>query len=343
MRLEQFSPLKVLNHAETIQGIVEGNITYPISCEIDVSNYCNHSCIWCINGKFRKREKVSWEKDKLLEVITQLAEAGVKSITFTGGGEPLTHPDISLFLRFVREKGMETAIVTNGGLLDEEKAQAILETCEFIRFSLDAGEEKTYSRVHRARNTIKDILSWINYLYKKTSANFVIGVAFLVHPYNYREIYTASYLVKQVGASYIQIRPVFMRGMDLTGRILHETNRQIYKSLDLQDELFKVYPILHRFIELNTLNRNYDECLGHNLLGVIAANGKMYLCCQLRGSEKYCLGDLYRQTFKQIWEGQQRKEAIKNINIQRCPPCRYTRFNEILEYLKGERTHANFL
>ena len=344
MNPKQFSSLKTLCHPDTLKSIVEGEITYPISCEVDVSNYCNHSCIWCINGKFRKREKTMWEKDKLLDVFNQLSEAGVKSVTFTGGGEPLIHPDISLFLRFVRERGMQTAIVTNGGLLDKDKAQAIMDTCEFIRFSLDAGEEKTYSRVHRAtRNTIKDILFWISYLREKTSMNFVIGVAYIVHPYNYQEIETAAMLSREAGASYIQIRPVFMRGMKLATRILNEVNKQVYAAMKLQNEFFKVIPRLDRFREIESIGRNYDECLGHNLLGVIAANGKMYICCQLRGNEKYCMGDLYKHTFKQIWNSEKRKEAIKKINLNRCPPCRYRGYNEILSYLKGEKLHENFL
>lgn len=344
MNSKIFSPYKILNHPETLVKIARGEIVYPISCEIDPSNLCNHSCVWCISGKFRKREKCYLETNKLLDIISQLAEAGVKSVTFTGGGEPLTHPDITLALHFVRERGMEVALVTNGGLLDKDKCEAIAKTCQFVRISLDAGEEDTYIKLHKPRrNTLREILNWIGYL-RNLNPDLDIGTAFLVHPYNYDEIYSATFLVKGVGASYIQIRPVFMRGMSLSEKILIEMRRQIHDSIiKYSDDNFKIYPIIHRFEELHFQDKNFDECMGHNLLGVIGANGKMYLCCQLRGLPQYCLGDLFRNSFKEIWNGQERRDVIKKINVNRCPPCRYTKYNEILCYLKSTRGHKNFL
>lgn len=344
MNLKIFSSYKVLNHPEKLLQIAKGELTYPVSCEIDPSNLCNHSCVWCINGKFRKREKTYLEKNKLLDIINQLSEVGIKSITFTGGGEPLTHPDIVLALHFVRERGMEVALVTNGGLLDKEKSDAIIKTCRFVRISLDAGEEDTYVKLHKPqRNNLRHILNWIEYM-RLNSPELDIGVAFLVHPYNYDEIISAAFLAKEAGASYLQIRPVFMRGMELSEKILTETKRQIYECLiKYVDDKFKVYPIIHRFEELGNQDKGYNECLGHNLLSVIAANGKMYVCCQLRGLPQYCFGDLYKNTFKEIWESKERQEVIRKINVNRCPPCRYTKYNEILEYLKSEKQHTNFL
>jgi MoaA/NifB/PqqE/SkfB family radical SAM enzyme len=324
--------------------IAKGDIEYPVSCEIDPSNLCNHSCVWCINGKFRKNEKVFLPTDKLLDIINQLAEAGVKSVTFTGGGEPLTHPDIILALHYVREKGMEVALVTNGGLLNKEKCDAIVKTCKFVRISLDAGEEDTYVKLHKPRmNTLQSVLNWIAYM-RLNSSDLDIGTAFLVHPYNYDEIISAAFLVKEAGASYLQIRPVFMRGMELNDKILTEMRRQVHEVMvKYVDDKFKVYPIIHRFEELSNQDKGYSECLGHNLLGVISANGQMYLFCQLRGLPQYSLGDLYKNTFKEIWSGKQRQEVIKKVNVNRCPPCRYTKYNEILEYLKSEKKHTNFI
>ena len=339
-----FSTYKITNHIDTCKEIVSGKIVYPVSCEIDLSNFCNHNCVWCINGKFRKREKELLKLDKVLDIINQLAEVGVKSITLTGGGEPLTHPEIVTVMHFIREKGMQVSLVTNGGMLDKEKADAVLDTCSFIRISLDAGEEHTYAKTHRAnRNTIKDIISWIRYLRENSSPDFVIGVAYIVHPYNYREILTAAQIVKAAGASYLQIRPVFMRGMILTDKILNETYRQTQDALKLNNNKFEILPMLHRFKEFSKVDKSFNECMGHNLLGVVAANGKMYLCCQLRGLDQWCLGDLYKSSFKEIWNGKQRKDVIRKINVNRCPPCRYSKYNEFLSYLKGKQQHINFL
>ena len=339
-----FSPYKITNHAGVCKAIVEGKNVYPVSCELDLSNYCNHNCVWCITGKFRKKEKEMIKLDKVLNIIQQLADAGVKSITLTGGGEPLTHPDVITVMHYIREKGMEVSLVTNGGLITKDIADSIIKTCSFVRISLDAGEEHTYSKTHRARNnTIKDILSWIKYFRDNSSDDFVIGTAYIVHPYNYREISTAAFLVKNAGASYLQIRPVFMRGMILTDTILTETYVQTQEAMKLETKTFNILPMLHRFTEFSSIDKNFEECMGHALLGVIAANGKMYLCCQLRGLDQWCIGDLYKNTFNEIWNGQLRKDVVRRINVNRCPPCRYTKYNEFLTYLKSKREHINFL
>jgi sulfatase maturation enzyme AslB (radical SAM superfamily) len=168
-------------------------------------------------------------------------------------------------------------------------------------------------------------------------------VAYLVHAYNYREIFEAAKKVKHAGASYIQIRPVFLRGMTLSPETLQEMYRQITLSMDLSNETFMVLPITHRFDEMNKVDRPFNECLGHGLLGVIAANAKMYLCCQLRGVESWCIGDLNKESFAQIWNGPQRAAVAKSIDVLRCPPCRYTKYNEYLTYRKSEKLHKDFL
>ena len=351
MNLKQFNPMKILNHWKTLNEIVSGKNPAPISCEIDPSNYCNHDCIWCINGNYRENNLEMLSKERLFSIIDQLADMRVKSITFTGGGEPLTNPAVLDALKKVRRGKMETALVTNGSLLDEEKSKVIINTCSFVRISLDAAGNNIYNKLHRPKgkgkknfdkviSNLKTLVELRRAAKKKTT----IGVAYLVHPLNYHQIYDAAKLVKKIGVDYIQVRPVFMGGAQLSGKIWFETERLMQDALGLRDKSFHVFPILHRFDEVINMDKGYDVCRGHRTLGVIGANGKVYLCCQFRGVDKFCFGDLNKQTFKEIWNGRKRQLAIKNISLDKCPPCRYNKYNELLDYLADkERPHKNFL
>ena len=148
--------MKILNHMKVIKSIMNGKVVPPISCEIDPSNTCNHDCIWCINADFRRRHPVILERKIMFGLIKDLSSGSVKSITFTGGGEPLTNPYTIDALYQVKKRGMEVALATNGSLLNKDKCKAVVETCEFVRISLDGADNDVYLKFHQPKNPKKD-------------------------------------------------------------------------------------------------------------------------------------------------------------------------------------------
>jgi MoaA/NifB/PqqE/SkfB family radical SAM enzyme len=351
MNLKQFNPMKILNHWETLNAILKGWNPPPISCEIDPSNLCNHDCIWCMYHDFKQDKNMMIPTEIMFSLIHELAEGGVKSVTFTGGGEPLTNPATVEGLYKVKEVGMEVGLVTNGGLMVPEVSKAIVDTCKFLRISLDAATEKTHTSIHRPKNLSKDsfdkILNHISTLVdlkKNKKKDLTVGIAFLVHPLNYLEIYEAATLAKKLGVDYIQIRPVFIPKRKPLEKIWFAVQELMEKSMELIDSKFHVFPILHRFDEVSKVERTFARCLGHALLGVAGADCNLYLCCQLRGDPRFTFGNLKKETFFDIWKGKKRQEVIKRINLEKCPPCRYTKYNELLDYLSDKiRPHKNFL
>lgn len=351
MNLKQFNPLKVLNHWQILHDIIKDKVTLPISCEIDPSNLCNHNCIWCINDEFRKKNLCVLPKNVLMRLIKELADEGVKSIAFTGGGEPLINSATLKAIEKAKKLGMDTALVTNGSLLDKKKIKVIINNCSYIRISLDAGSNEIHRRLHCPKSPkndnfnkiIKNIKTLVAFR-KRYKKNITIGVGYLVHSINHKEIYKTAKLVKKLGIDYIQIRPSFMYGEQLSDKIMFEVENQIKQAMKLSDSKFHVFPILHRFDEVKDLDKGYNKCYGHALVGVIAANGNMYLCCQLRGFDKFCFGNIMKESFHNIWYGKKRLEVISKINLKECLPCRYNKYNEILDYLAdSEKPHKNFL
>jgi radical SAM protein with 4Fe4S-binding SPASM domain len=242
-------------------------------------------------------------------------------------------------------------LVTNGGLLDAKKSEIIVNNCSYVRVSLDAGSNETHRKLHLPKNPKKDnfnrIIDNIKTLVKlrrKNKSNITIGIGFLVHSINYKEIYKTAELVKNIGVDYIQIRPSFIPGEQLSDKIMFEVENQMQKAIKLSNSDFHVFPILHRFDEVKNLDKGYNKCYGHALVGVISANGNLYLCCQLRGFNKFCFGNIMKESFHSIWYGKERQKVISKINLDECLPCRYNKYNEILDYLADtERPHKNFL
>ena len=49
-----FQPLKLLRHSDRIESMIRGDVVWPVSVELDLSNTCNHGCPWCSFNGFRQ-------------------------------------------------------------------------------------------------------------------------------------------------------------------------------------------------------------------------------------------------------------------------------------------------
>ena len=64
---------------------------------------------------------------------------GIKSITWTGGGEPTVHNDFLQFIKYADKYGIKQGLNTNGALLTDEMIDFIGKHFSYVRFSVDAG------------------------------------------------------------------------------------------------------------------------------------------------------------------------------------------------------------
>ena len=80
----------------------------------------------------------------------------------------------------------------------------------------------------------------------------------------------------------------------------------------------------------------------------IDARGNVWSCVAHIGAEEFCYGNIYEQTFEEIWEGQKRQEAIRKLNTldinEVCrEACRLDEMNRYLDELKHPGEHVNFI
>jgi MoaA/NifB/PqqE/SkfB family radical SAM enzyme len=334
---------KILNHLGDVNKMIDDNKTPPLAVEIDLTNKCNHNCVWCMFDRFRKKHPVSLDLKTVYVLLEDLKAMGVKAITYVGGGEPLIYPYFKEVMYKTKELGFDTGVVTNGELLMEH-VQTIKDTCQFCRVSLDAGNSVDHKALHGATwNSFRRVLQGIEAL-GKDKGDLVLGVAFLVHPINFYKLPELVKILSIIKVDYLQVRPVYMPGLNFTDRLKQKINIVIDAAQEVANGTgLNLITFKHRFREFYEEDLRPCKCLAHNVLSIIGADGKVYLCCQLRGNSKFAIGDLNVNNFKEIWKSQQRQDVIEKIDISRCPPCRYKKYNEIMEYLSSERRHQNFL
>ena len=89
-----YSPLKMLHFHEKLRDLARGEVTPPVHVRLKPINACNHRCFYCCyrsENLFlsqRMREKDMIPREKMAEIVSDLAACGVKAVTFSGGGEP---------------------------------------------------------------------------------------------------------------------------------------------------------------------------------------------------------------------------------------------------------------
>ena len=125
------TPAKMLQFSELNRPMIVWNIT----------NRCNLRCQHCyIDAEDRiNKEELTTEEAK--EFITDLSEMKVP-VLLLSGGEPIIRSDIFELSNFARDKGMRTALSTNGTLINPEIAEKIKEAgIKYVGVSLDGMRE----------------------------------------------------------------------------------------------------------------------------------------------------------------------------------------------------------
>jgi Fe-S oxidoreductases len=107
---------KLLHHQEAMENLRNGK-GFPISCWIAPTDVCNAKCSFCSVGE---RPGDVLPMRIINGFLDQLCPLGLKSVTLSGGGNPLlykckeTGTDFNGLCDSIHARGLEMALITNG-------------------------------------------------------------------------------------------------------------------------------------------------------------------------------------------------------------------------------------
>ena len=127
-----------------VKEAIKNGWTLPVTCEVDPSNACCLDCSFCIYRQLRDTAVMSLELYK--KILNDLKDCEVKSITLTGGGEPLMNPQINEFIKI--SDGFKLGLITNGVLLNKIEV-SLLKRFDFIRISYATSQERIKEALRR--------------------------------------------------------------------------------------------------------------------------------------------------------------------------------------------------
>jgi MoaA/NifB/PqqE/SkfB family radical SAM enzyme len=272
-------------------------------------------------------------------LFDELKDLGVKGVEFTGGGEPLTHPDAKEIIEYACNCGFSVGLVTNGLLLN--KIEDIFENMTFVRVSLDAGTPETYNYVHGV-DTFNQVIGNIKNLILKYGGD-KIGVGYLILPYNVGDIVCATQVVKSIGARFIQYRPASLP-YEVDNAIWNEAKEQVQIAKKSKNDDFQVFDAGIKW-SLVTERRHYSVCSTSSIVCVVKANGDIPLCVLKRNEKENIIGNILESgSFKKIWFSQRHEELINAVDILNCrKPCKHDSYNIMYESIKKDYLHRFFI
>ena len=309
-----------------LEEYVEHRKTFgPIIVELDPTTACNFRCPECISADLLNQGGI--EDERLIKLIDEFHEAGVKGIVFIGGGEPLAHKSMPEPIIRAHSLGISIGLTTNGSLINRFLDE-IANYIQWTRVSVDASTQETFSvfRPSNIPSAFSKVISNIEALAKVKRG--ILGYSFLLIERkipngqvvtNIHELFSAAKLARTLGCDYFEFKPAVDMQHNLSPLSDH-TKSEILEQLPLLDALntdrFQVVSpksISHLLTNMSTNQpKNYQTCPTLELRTVVTPKG-IYPCPYKRGYEDQKIGTIDRN-FRDYWNSHERLEKARSID-----------------------------
>ena len=306
---------KFLSYYTEALLIAEGSIPYPRLATFHTNYICNYQCgdCKCSNSNTSYRKNITYSS--ALKIINQLLKLNIKSIDFSGGGEPLLTPGIEKLLVFLKKKSIQIGLITNGYFLRGSLLNTAVASASYIRIGLDASTPETYSKIKNTdKNNFSLVCSNIETALRtrtQTVHGPEITLKFTLNDLNVSELESMIFLSEKLGVDAVFVKPYENSVSPLKNAEKYEKKLQFLKK-KYHDKLPIIGSLLNgcspkAYCHFNPLQITVDML------------GDIYICSyyeERKNSHK--LGNIFSQDIKKIWFGKEHRYKIKNINMDIC-------------------------
>lgn len=292
------------------------------SMEKDGKWNCNQKCVHCYaagqkQGNEKELTTLEWKK-----IIDKCRKIGIPQITFTGG-EPTIRKDLIELIEY--SKWFVTRVNTNGVLLTKELCKKLYEaSLDSIQITLYSSNREIHNQLVGANNFDKTIEGIRNAL--EAGINVSINTPLCITNKEYVE--TLKFL-HELGVKYVSCS-----GLIVTGNAKKEKSKQLQlSSEELHDILQKSVKYCNEnlieisFTSPGWIKNEKIEELGLDIPSCGACLSNMAITpngdvvpCQSWLSENGKLGNILKDSWKNIWESKKCKK-IRNTNSKNIGKC----------------------
>lgn len=352
-----YTKMKVFRFKEKLDSLPAGvaEIRAPIHIRVKPTNVCNHNCYYCAY----RQEDLQLGQDmnirdfipgkKMLEIMDDIIDMGVKAVTFSGGGDPFCYPYFQQTVEKLVDTPVKFASLTNGSRLYGEIAELFSHYGTWLRVSIDGWDDASYSQYRGiAVGEFTKVLAHME-AFKRLGGKCLLGVSLVVDEKNAPHIYDLVQRFKNVGVDSVKVSPCIVSNDGAVNNRYHQplfatVKPQIQKAKEnLESESFLVYDAYHELDE--KFSKHYSWCPYLQILPVIGADLNVYSCQdKAYNLESGLIGSLRDISFQEFW--MKKKEKFFKIDPSR--DCNHHCISNgknhlVLEYLETDEEHLGFV
>lgn len=346
---------KLYAHMDRLVALKAGANPPPVNVEIDLTNRCSLGCSWCHFGYTHTRGPLAGKRDKpdgavaggdvmegmlAMRIVDQLFMAHVRSITWTGGGEPTLSPHFDELVAYAgNELSLDQGVYTHGGHIDADRAALMKKAMTWVYVSLDECDRDAYN-ASKGVDYFERACAGIRAL-AEAEGPATIGVGFLLHPGNWTRVRNMINLARELGADYCQFRPTVRYEQASPDAAAEDTAWMdecltLLRSIHAPDvicdvERFEMYRAWR--------GHGYQTCWWAGLATVITPNGKVWTCVNKREHAGAEIGDLTQESFASIWRRAGPVAVAHDCRVM----CRGHVANTALVGMMADLPHRNFI
>jgi MoaA/NifB/PqqE/SkfB family radical SAM enzyme len=353
---------KILWHPDRLAAMRAGKRPVPVNLQLIISDYCNQDCHWCAyrasngfsveqfggpdkTGAMSRNPLRMIPAAKVKEIVNDAAEIGVKSITWTGGGEPTAHPyHLELFAHALN-LGLECSINTNG-VIFRKGWESVLPHFAYARFSIDAGTPEEYARIRRVPasmyQTALEHMAALACEIADQETGCVVGAGYVVEPTNIENVLQGVARIRDTGASYVRLASMqSTEGEKAYGdRLAAAIEMCRIATAELSTPSFKVVNLFE-----GSLGRRMEDpyCGFQEIVVYIGGNQKVYRCCYTAFTAMGEVGDLTQRRFLDWWASEDAARLYRDFDARTCLTCPMVEKNAIItSFVRENPMHVNF-
>lgn len=283
-----------------------------------ITHRCNLRCAHCYQSEYASEmsgEELFPALDKYERFLEEKHLHGHINLT---GGEPLVHPDFFILAREIRRRNMDLGILTNGTLIDREKAKLIAELRPlFVQVSLD-GTRRIHNAV-RGSGSFERAMRGIDWLKKEGVS---VHVSFTAQRTNLNQLRPLARVCRVHKVDKLWFDRVVIPSDEDRSRLSLTTEE--YKKLVETAGKLHARGLVSCSRALQFLGCEKSECYrcgaGENLL-IFLADGGIMPCRRL----PFVIGNIKDGELKDILENSETMQSLANAPVPKdCLSCRYS-------------------
>ncbi len=293
---------KVLNSIfRSIQKTNSDKLLYcPSKISIETGNICNLACPLCpTNDEAQKSIEKGLLSFKNFRGIFDEIKPFVKTIDLFSWGEPFLNKDIGDMIKYAKEKkpGLRIFIDSNLNVITDEQVETIVGNClDVLKVSCDGVSQEVYHK-YRKGGKVEAVMCNLNKILaakkRLNSEKPHLIWKYLVFKHNQSEVEAARQKARELGIAFEA------NGMRV------DCGKEIFEKVE--DSVARDSEWIPDGEEYN----NYTDLdIGKKTCGkpwktlTVNWNGDVVPCGAIYDCGKYSFGNLLKQSFREVWNGE---------------------------------------